>query len=76
MVAFRYYQGMSTLKFLVEREGVAALDRIHEQTGINRKYLHQIATNRRRPSAALARLTLEGLLFNESGAPHVEQETA
>lgn len=62
---------MSTLNALYENEGNSVLDRIHAATGINRKYLYQIATGRRRPSAKLAarmiaadsRLSLEGLLL-------------
>ena len=63
---------MSTLNSLYENEGNMVLDRIHEETGINRKYLYQIATCRRKPSAQMAarmisvepRLTLEGLLLS------------
>lgn len=62
---------MSTLQTIYEEEGSAALDRLHEATGASRKYLYQIATNRRRPSPELAklliqadsRLTLDALLF-------------
>ena len=62
---------MSTLNTLYIQEGNPVLDRIHELTGINRKYLYQIATGRRKPSARIAvrmieaepRLSLEGLLL-------------
>ena len=65
---------MSTLKSIYEREGSDALDRLCRITGINRKYLYQLATGRRKPSAQLAfqllradpRLTLEGLLLGEA----------
>lgn len=63
---------MSTLHLLYAQEGNSVLDQIHERTGINRKYLYQIATGRRTPSARVAarmimadpRLSLEGLLLN------------
>lgn len=63
--------GMSTLKHLYSVEGHALLDKLHLATGLNRKYLYQMATDRRRPSAVAAaklikadsRLSLEGLLF-------------
>lgn len=62
---------MSTLKSLYEAEGPDLLDRLHTATQANRKYLYQIATGIRRPSAGLARrlavadprLTLTELLF-------------
>ncbi len=65
---------MSTLKSIYANEGSEVLDRLSGKTGINRKYLYQIATGRRRPSAALAlklsladpRLTLHELLLGES----------
>lgn len=65
---------MSTLRHLVECEGRGVLDQMHVRTGINRKYLYQLATNRRRPSADMAkrlveadpRLTIEELLFPAS----------
>lgn len=71
LVAIRYCAPMNTLRHLVECDGPGILDRLHDQTGINRKYLYQLATGRRRPSADLAkrlvdadsRLTIEGLLF-------------
>lgn len=67
---------MSTLHSLYLSEGPAVFDRLHEATGANRKYLYQIATGRRRPSAELARelakadprLTLESLLFPDAEA--------
>ena len=62
---------MSTLNDLYVKEGDALLDRLHAKLGGNRKYLYQLATNRRRPSPDLARamvqadprLTLEELLW-------------
>ncbi|MEN4919419.1 hypothetical protein ABE485_12155 [Achromobacter spanius] len=62
---------MSTLKSLYEAEGPDLLDRLHTATQANRKYLYQIATGIRKPSAGLARrlttadprLTLTELLF-------------
>lgn len=67
---------MSTLNALYESEGNPVLDRIHQVTGINRKYLYQIATGRRTPSARVAarmisaepRLSLESLLLVNAGA--------
>jgi hypothetical protein len=69
---------MSTLNLLYAQEGNPVLDRIHQHTGINRKYLYQIATGRRTPSARVAarmieadsRLSLEGLLL----ATHATKE--
>jgi len=68
---------MSNLNLLYEQEGNPVLDRIHAMTGINRKYLYQIATNRRKPSARVAarmidaepRLSLAGLLLNTKPNP-------
>ena len=64
---------MSTLKSLYEAEGPDLLDRLHAATQANRKYLYQLATGIRKPSAGLARrlaavdprLTLTDLLFPE-----------
>jgi hypothetical protein len=76
---------MSTLNVLYMREGGSVLDRIHKATGINRKYLYQIATGRRTPSARIAarmmaadsRLSLEGLLLrNSAGSELKEAENA
>jgi len=75
---------MSTLNVLYVREGNPILDRIHEMTGINRKYLYQIATGRRRPSARVAarmisvepRLSLEGLLLADEGPELKEADRA
>ncbi|HRQ47786.1 MAG TPA: hypothetical protein PK725_12605 [Rhodocyclaceae bacterium] len=68
---------MSSLHALYEHEGPDLLARLHERTGINRKYLYQIATRRRRPSPELAsklraadsRLTLDGLLLSFADEP-------
>lgn len=62
---------MSTLFNLYKREGPSVFDRLHEATGANPKYLYQISTGKRRPSADLAEklieaepfLTLKGLLY-------------
>ena len=62
---------MSTLFNLYKKEGPSIFDRLHEATGANPKYLYQIATGKRRPSADLAKilrdaepsLTPEGLLY-------------
>lgn len=62
---------MSTLFNLYKKEGPSVFDRLHNATGANPKYLYQIATGKRRPSADLAKilidaepyLTLEGLLY-------------
>lgn len=62
---------------LYEQEGARWLTRLHEATGINRKYLYQCATGRRQPSpdyakkmvAADPRLTLDGIYaITEVGA--------
>lgn len=65
---------MSTLSSLYAKEGPSVFARLHNATGANQKYLYQIATGVRKPSADLARrlveadpsLTLEGLLFGET----------
>lgn len=57
------------LQTLYETEGSAALNRLAEATGANRKYLYQCATGRKVPSpklacalvAADARLTLDDI---------------
>lgn len=58
---------------LYEQEGASWLSRLHEATGINRQYLYQCATGRRRPSPEYAkrmvsadlRLTLDGIYADE-----------
>lgn len=64
------------MQTIYEKEGAEWLNRLHGATGINRQYLYQCATGRRRPSPDYAvklvqaddRLTLDGIYSSKAAA--------